>query len=107
MAARTRNTRLGVRNMAMVLVGVFGLMRVSELVGLKWKDVKWTKEGMMVGFRRKKRLREKQWWPFIAQKGSSVCPVQRLYLWSRWCGEGKGKYMFGGRGESHISQGHV
>jgi len=103
------NSRIGVRNLALLLVGFFALLRVSELVQVKWSDVYWSGEGVLVRVRRAKGADKAEWWPLVVREEVEVCPVRCLRVWWRLCGRPKGNgFVFPGRGKGrHLSEGQV
>ena len=83
---KTNPSILNVRNMALILVGFFGAFRRSELANLKWKDISFVGDGMVIKVQRSKTDQAGQGAdcviPFCY---GTRCPVQALLSWQRQC----------------------
>lgn len=99
----------GVRNLVLFLLGFFVLLRVSELVRLRWCDVYWSGKGALVRVRRSKGASQAEWWPLVFHEEEGICPVLCLNLWWRICGKKEGKeFIFPGRVlGNHLSHSQV
>jgi len=70
----------GLRDRALILLGFFGAMRRSELVGLNIKDVEFTPKGLYLKIRRAKTAKggEVQTIGIHYGKNPAICPVRAL-----------------------------
>ena len=70
----------GLRDRALILVGFFGALRRSELVGLNIKDVEFTPKGMYLKIRRAKTAKggEVQKIGILYAQNPAICPVRAL-----------------------------
>jgi integrase len=70
----------GLRDRALILVGFFGALRRSELVGLNIKDVEFTPKGMYLKIRRAKTAKggEVQKIGILYAQNPDICPVRAL-----------------------------
>ena len=76
------NKLIDIRNKALVLVGFFGAFRRSELVSLKWEQVSFVNDGMVITLPRSKTDQVGQGAPIVIPFGNeSRCPVQALLEW--------------------------
>lgn len=75
--------RVGLRNRALILVGFFGAFRRSELVGIKYEDLRFCKDGVIVFLARSKTDQEGQGMEKILPYGNNslTCPVLALKSW--------------------------
>lgn len=77
-----RNTLLGKRDAALLLVGFAGAFRRSELVGLNREDVAFSLEGVTVTLRRSKTDQEGEGQKVAIPHGQpATCPVRALQAW--------------------------
>ena len=98
----------GVRNLLLLLVGFFVLLRVSELVKIKWSDVYWSGVGALIRVRRAKGVARAEWWLLVRREEKGVCSVRCLRVWWRMEGKLKKGFVFPGRREKrHLSERQV
>jgi len=78
--AETKNSRLGTRDRALLLIGFSGALRRSELVAIDLEDIEFLEEGMVINQKHSKTNQEgelrKIAIPFIDSPG--MCPVRAL-----------------------------
>ncbi len=84
-------TPLSIRNKALLLVGYFGAFRRSELVALKWEQVKFESDGMIVLVPRSKTDQSGEGSHCVIPFGDDKrCPVRALIDWrqasAQWTG---------------------
>jgi site-specific recombinase XerD len=77
------NTRIGLRDRALLLLGFAGAFRRSELVGLDVTDLEFARAGLIVTLRRSKTDQEGKSRRLGIPFGSSdaTCPVRSLQAW--------------------------
>ncbi len=77
------NTRGGIRDKALLLIGFAGAFRRSELVGLNVEDFEFTEDGLLVALRRSKTDQEGEGRRVGIPHGSDprTCPVRALRAW--------------------------
>jgi site-specific recombinase XerD len=77
------NTRVGIRDRALLLLGFAGAFRRSELVGLDVADLEFARAGLIVTLRRSKTDQEGRSRRLGIPFGSSeaTCPVRSLQAW--------------------------
>ena len=81
-ATQTTTTRIGVRNRALLVVGWFGAMRRSELVGLNRADVRVDVDGLVVVIRSSKTDQEGQGAALgLPRRRDELCPAAALRAW--------------------------
>jgi integrase len=97
--------RLGKRNMTLMLVGFFALLRVSELMTLRWKDVVFKRKGMVLKIRRAKGASEREKWPILFNKDRRICAVRWLKEWKGLTDSKDKDFLFPGRMGSHLGFG--
>ena len=75
--------RVGLRNRALILVGFFGAFRRSELVGIKYEDLRFCKDGVIVFLAKSKTDQEGIGMEKILPYGNLAltCPVLALKAW--------------------------
>eukprot|EP00026_Physarum_polycephalum_P005340 Phypoly_transcript_05372.p2 GENE.Phypoly_transcript_05372~~Phypoly_transcript_05372.p2 ORF type:complete len:265 (+),score=16.15 Phypoly_transcript_05372:978-1772(+) len=96
--ARGVKGKMGVRNLTIMLVGFFALLRISELVVLRWKDIYWVAKGVLIRVRRSKGASTAEWWPVFFRDEQGICPVRCLRVWWVLSGrEGGDNFIFPGR----------
>src|SRR5262249_19124442 len=83
MVAHVPDGVLGMRNLALLIVGFSGALRRSELVGLDRADIQTTEDGLVVTIRRSKTDQEGQGRKIGLPYGSrrQTCPVRSLQAW--------------------------
>ena len=86
--ATLRETKLGLRDRALILLGFHGAFRRSELVALDVGDVEETKEGLRIIVRRSKTDQEAVGLEkgVLFQADPSVCAVRALRAWKEASG---------------------
>lgn len=81
-ATQTMMTRIGVRNRALLVVGWFGAMRRSEIVGLNRTDVRVDHEGVVVVIRSSKTDQAGQGAIIgLPRRRDDLCPAAALRAW--------------------------
>src|ERR671936_1175845 len=77
------NTRVGLRDRALLLLGFAGAFRRTELVSLDVADLEFTRAGLIVTVRRSKTDQEGKSRRLGIPFGSSeaTCPVRSLQAW--------------------------
>lgn len=77
------NTKQGIRDRALLLLGFTGAFRRSEIVALDWKDLIFVKEGILVRVKRSKTDQEGAGTDKAIPFGSSpeLCPVRAIKAW--------------------------
>lgn len=81
MVDRLEGTK-GVRDRALLLVGFAGAFRRSELVAIKYRDIEFADQGLVVNIRRSKTDQEGQGRKVaIPYARGATCPVQSLKAW--------------------------
>lgn len=81
-ATQTMTTRLGVRNRALLLVGWFGALRRSELVGLDRLDARFDSDGVVIAVRSSKTDQEGQGAVLgLPRRQDELCPAAALRRW--------------------------
>jgi integrase len=88
MVAALPESRLGVRDRALLLLGFAGAFRRSELVGLDVTDVTVSRDGLVIRLRRSKTDQEGQGRTIGIPYGSRpmTCPVRALQDWLSYSG---------------------
>ena len=83
MVQRLPNTKKGLRDRALLLVGFAGAFRRSELVALDLEDIRFTREGLTVLIRQSKTDQEGEGQKIAIAYGSNPqsCPVRTLEDW--------------------------
>jgi integrase len=83
MLQKLPNTRVGLRDRALLLLGFAGAFRRSELVGLDVADLEFSSAGLVVTLRRAKTDQEGRSRRIGIPYGSSekTCPVRSLQAW--------------------------
>jgi hypothetical protein len=54
-----------IKNMVMLSVGFFALLRVLELMKLRWKNIRWVRKRVVLNVCQSKAMRGKKWWLII------------------------------------------
>ncbi len=81
---KEQDSLIAVRNRALILVGFFGALRRSELVSLKWEQVEFVKEGMIITLPRSKTDQVGEGAPCVIPFGNELrCPVRALLAWQK------------------------
>jgi integrase len=83
MLSKLPNTRVGLRDRALLLLGFAGAFRRSELVGLNVADLEFSSAGVVVTLRKSKTDQEQSGRRVAVPYGSSekTCPVRSLQAW--------------------------
>jgi integrase len=83
MIDRLPNTTIGVRDRALLLIGLAGGLRRSELVNVRLEDMAETKEGLVIRIRRSKTDQEGKGRQVAIPYGSvpETCPVRACREW--------------------------
>lgn len=82
---------INVRNRALLLVGFFGAFRRSELVALKWEQVSFESDGMVITLPRSKTDQAGDGQKVIIPFGNdNRCPVRALIDWRQASGQWSG-----------------
>ncbi|WAH38664.1 site-specific integrase [Alicyclobacillus dauci] len=83
MVAIQPNSMLGLRNKLILLIGYAGSFRRSEIVGLKYEDVKFVRNGVEILLRHSKTDQEGEGRKLAIGYGSRLetCPVRNLQEW--------------------------
>ena len=76
-----RDTHAGRRDRALLLTGIAGAFRRSELVALDAEDVRFVPEGMLVSIRRSKTDQEGSGHVVAVPRGSKLRPVEAVDAW--------------------------
>jgi integrase len=84
--------RKGLRDKALILVGFFGALRRSELVGLNIEDVEFTPEGAILTIRKSKTDQEGRGRAVAIPyaKRTDLCPVRALQAYLKALGRTEG-----------------
>ena len=98
--------KIRVRNMLLYLLGFFAGLRVSELVKLRWKDVRCRNGVVILSVRRVKRAQQKERWPILPGKNKIVRVAGWLRKWFKLTSHKAKDFIFSGR-NSHLSVGQV
>jgi site-specific recombinase XerD len=85
-------TAQGSRDRALLLIGFTGALRRSELVSLDVKDIRWTRQGMIINIRSSKMDQEGKGAELGIPFGrrAETCPVGLLKAWLKFAGIKKG-----------------
>src|ERR671933_2243719 len=85
MLEKVPNTRVGLRDRALLLLGFAGAFRRSELVGLDVADLEFVRAGLIVTLRKSKTDQAGRSRRLGIPFGSSeqTCPVRSLQAWLR------------------------
>lgn len=76
----------GLRDLALLLVGYKTAARRSELASLKWWQVEWQPEGVLLKFQASKTDKTFTGQQVaLVREGGQYCPVQALEIWREWC----------------------
>ncbi len=80
---RQTDALISLRDQALILVGFYGAFRRSELVALKWSDVQFVREGMIITIKRSKTDQTGQGFSCSLPYGPEParCAVQALLTW--------------------------
>ena len=79
---KAETTKIAVRNRALILVGYFGAFRRSELVALKWEQVQFVSDGIIIQVPRSKTDQAGQGADCVIPFGNEIrCPVRALLEW--------------------------
>ena len=81
MAAAAGNSVFDIRNTAVVLAALFGMLRPSEIVGLNRADVEIREEGALLTIHDAKGDRAKETQLAFLPRRSECCPVTALERW--------------------------
>ena len=83
MLSKVPNTRVGLRDRALLLLGFASALRRSELVGLNVADLEFSSAGVVVTLRKSKTDQEQSGRRVAIPYGSSAatCPVRSLQAW--------------------------
>jgi len=95
MVQKLDNSLAGTRDKALLLLGFTGAFRRSELVGLMFEDLRFTKEGIEVLLRRSKtdQIGKGEILPIPYGSNPDTCPVRVLKSWLEMSGIQTG-YLF-------------
>ena len=78
---------INIRNRALLLVGFFGAFRRSELVSLKWDQVSFATDGIVIKLSRSKTDQTGQGADCVIPFGNDLrCPVRALIDWRKASG---------------------
>lgn len=96
----------GIRDRALLLVGFTGAFRRSELVGIKFEDLKFTKEGAEILLRKSKTDQEGRGITVPIPYGSNpeTCPIRALQAWLECSAISEGAIFRGINKHGHISR---
>ena len=81
MVATTPDSRAGLRDRALLLLGFAGAFRRSELVALDVADLEENETGLLVSIRSSKTDQERQGVTIAIARGDIACPVKALRAW--------------------------
>src|SRR5919204_198374 len=90
MLLKLPNTRVGLRDRALLLLGFAGAFRRSELVALNVADLEETEDGFRVTIRKSKTDQEGQGQTIGIMRGSAACPVRAVKAWLATAGISEG-----------------
>ena len=98
------DTRVGIRDRAILLVGFAGAFRRSEIVGLDVEDVSWQPDGVAVLLRRTKTdtLGKGRWVGIPYGAYAATCPVRALEAWLTASGITTGAIFRGMNKHGHL-----
>ena len=86
LAAITQEHGAGLRDTALLLVGYKGALRRSELAALKWWQLEWSSEGVLLRLQATKTDKSSTGQTVaLAHEGGVFCPVEALQRWRSWC----------------------
>ncbi len=85
----------GKRDRALLLIGFFGAMRRSELVGLDVEDIERDEEGIRIQIRRSKTDQEGEGQTIFVPHGNALKPVEALDAWLAAAGIKRGPIFRG------------
>ena len=75
---------INIRNRALILTGFFGALRRSELVSLRWEQIEFVSDGMIITLPRSKTDQMGQGDQVAVPFGNeSLCPVRALIEWRK------------------------
>jgi integrase len=82
------NSKLELRDKAVILTGLFGLLRGQEVVSLKWEDLQWEPKWIMVSIRKSKTDQFGEGAEVLLPKlKNELCPVKALCKLKERCDE--------------------
>jgi len=85
LAGITQEHGAGLRDTALLLVGYKGALRRSELAGLKWWQLEWSSEGVLLRLQATKTDTNSTGQTVaLAHEGGVFCPVEALQRWRLW-----------------------
>ena len=90
MLAHSAHTMQGKRDRALILLGMAGAFRRSELVALDLSDLSFTEKGLDVAIRRSKTDQEGQGYTVAIPTGESLRPVAAVRAWLDAAGMSEG-----------------
>lgn len=76
-----KNTAMGIRDRALLMVGWFSAMRRSEIVQLNWEDITFIKEGIIINIRQSKTDKYAEGQKIAILKRRGGCPIKHLRAW--------------------------
>lgn len=80
-----RSRAADMRNWTILLCSFFGLLRISEVLRLKWEDVNWQAAGVWLRILPSKKQASIEFIPLVRNRDPSICPVRQLFEWYEVC----------------------
>jgi integrase len=74
-----------IKNWIILVISFFALLRISEVLKLRWMDLVKKGEVLWLHIASSKKQREWQWVPVVIQRNSLLCPVTALGVWAKAC----------------------
>lgn len=90
-----QQTLLAIRNKALVLLGFFGAFRRSELVTLKWEQIEFVRDGLIINLYRSKTDQQGEGARVVVPVGNiERCPIRALLAWRQACSDKVSGFVF-------------
>ena len=80
------NSGAGLRDRALLVLGFVGALRRSDLANLKWSQVEWKPEGVLLNLQASKTDTNYEGQQVaINSEPNTFCPITALTAWRAWC----------------------
>ncbi len=78
-----------IRNWLILLVSFFALLRISEVLKLRWEDIVRKGDIVWLHIAPSKKQLQWEWVPIVAHQSKDICPITALEVWATLCDKAK------------------